>query len=258
MCMLPLISSPIEARIRSIFTSYVGKLQWLELFKQRTLLEPLDKMNNETITMNTSVQMISQDLPAYITTLILVGNVAVILSDVLAFLGVIHQVWGLWKEKRKLNLHSTGKDFVTLLLQQGKFTLIKTPMGDEHSKINLYVLSGILRFSFVLFISITQVIIDYVLPIVGADVTAFQNILSIILICEFTLDLRRRNATRSLPNQSALELPDLNLSSQGNPVRSIQSVLGRLQERMIANMGERSDTVDIDGSGQGEPDEGTA
>ncbi|GJJ10141.1 hypothetical protein Clacol_004367 [Clathrus columnatus] len=93
---------------------------------------------------------------------------------------------------------------------------------------------------------------DYISPIVGSDVGTFQNVLSSILICEFTLDLRRRNTTRSLSNQSALELPDLNPSSQHNPGQSIQSILGRLQESIIADMGERNDRVDIDGTGPGE------
>ncbi|GJJ10455.1 hypothetical protein Clacol_004681 [Clathrus columnatus] len=169
---------------------------------------------------------------AYAPILFLVENITIILSDVLAFLAVIHQVWGLWKEKRRLRLQA-GKDLVTLLLQQ-----------------------GILRFSFVLFITVTQVIVQYI----GSDIILFQNVLSTILICEFTLGLRRRNTTaRSLPTQSALELPDLNLSSQDNPARSMQSVLGRFQKRIIAEMGERSDPVGIDASDspgqlEGEPD----
>ncbi|GJJ10396.1 hypothetical protein Clacol_004622 [Clathrus columnatus] len=130
----------------------------------------------------------------YLAILLLVQNATTVLSDVLASLAIIRQVWGLWKEKQRLRLQG-GKDFVTLFLQQ------------------------------------------------------------VILICEFTLDIRRRNTmTRSFPNQSALELPELNLSSQGNPVRSIQSVLGRFQERIIADMGERSDLVDTGGPSQGEPD----
>ncbi|GJJ10126.1 hypothetical protein Clacol_004352 [Clathrus columnatus] len=146
----------------------------------------------------------NQTVTADLLTLFLVNNVAIILSDLLAFLAVIRQVWGLWKEKRELRLH-TDNDFVTLLLQQ-----------------------------------------------VGTDIAAFQNVLSTILICEFTLDLRRRNTAQSLPNQSALELSDLNLSSQHNPVRSIRSVLGRLQESIIAVMGERNDPVGVDDTG---PDE---
>ncbi|GJJ10344.1 hypothetical protein Clacol_004570 [Clathrus columnatus] len=110
---------------------------------------------------------------AYLPNLFLVENAAVILSDVLAFLAVIRQVWGLRKEKRRLGLPRAGKDFATLLLQQ--------------------------------------------------------------------------------------EFRDLNLSSQDNPgVRPIQSVLGRLQERILADMGERNDPVSmgigIDAQGQGEPD----
>ncbi|GJJ10364.1 hypothetical protein Clacol_004590 [Clathrus columnatus] len=175
---------------------------------------------------------------AYIYTLVLIQNIATILLDVLAFLAVICQVWGQWKEKRRSGLH-TAKDFATLLLQQ-----------------------GILRFSFALFASVTNLVTAYISPMVGTYVGAFQNVLSVILICEFTLDLRRRNTTtRSLPNLSALEFADLNLSSQENPeVRSIQSIFGRLHERMIADMGERNDPVSmgIDAPDQGEPDLETA
>ncbi|GJJ10362.1 hypothetical protein Clacol_004588 [Clathrus columnatus] len=152
-------------------------------------------------------------IQAYITTLALVENVATVLSDVLAFLAVIRQVWGLWKEKRRLRLH-IGRDFVTLLLQQ-----------------------------------VTELLIDYT---AGSDTIVCQNVLSTILICEFTLDLRRRNTTTgSLPNPSALELPGLNLPSQNNSVRPMQSVLGRLQGSIIADMRERSDPAGIDGPSQG-------
>ncbi|GJJ10094.1 hypothetical protein Clacol_004320 [Clathrus columnatus] len=72
--------------------------------------------------------------------------------------------------------------------------------------------------------------------------------LSTILMCEFTLDLRRRNMEKSIPNQSALELP--NISFQDNPVQSMQSVLGRLHENIISEMGEGNDSVAIDGLGQ--------
>ncbi|GJJ10165.1 hypothetical protein Clacol_004391 [Clathrus columnatus] len=73
--------------------------------------------------------------------LALVSNVAVIFTDVLAFLAVIRQIWGLWREKRRLGLHS-DEDVVTLLLQQ-----------------------------------VTQVIIEFIPPIsvVGIDFSAFQN-----------------------------------------------------------------------------------
>ncbi|GJJ10144.1 hypothetical protein Clacol_004370 [Clathrus columnatus] len=138
----------------------------------------------------------------YTFTLLLVHNITTLLSDVLAFIAIIRQIWGLWKEKRRLHLH-TNKDLVTLLLQQ---------------------------------------------------VNSYRDRLSTILICEFTLDLRRRNTAKSLPNQSALELPELNLlSSQNNPARPIQHVLNRLQENIILDMGEQTDEVGIDDSGEEEP-----
>ncbi|GJJ10117.1 hypothetical protein Clacol_004343 [Clathrus columnatus] len=141
---------------------------------------------------------------------------------------VIRQVWGLRKEKRRLRLR-INKDFATLLLHQ-----------------------GILRFSFVLVVPVAQLIIGYVSPTVGSDLTAFQNVLSTILICEFTLALRRLNTTRSLHNQSALELPAINLSYQDTPVRSIQSIIGRIQQSIIADMSlrEQSDQMGVDSPGE--------
>ncbi|GJJ15470.1 hypothetical protein Clacol_009748, partial [Clathrus columnatus] len=62
--------------------------------------------------------------------------------------------------------------------------------------------------------------------------------LSTLLVCEFTIDLRRRNRQDSVPNQSALTLPTL--SFQDNPVQSMRSVLRRLHESIIAEMGERN------------------
>ncbi|GJJ10108.1 hypothetical protein Clacol_004334 [Clathrus columnatus] len=158
----------------------------------------------------------------------LIANIAVALTDVLAFLAVIRQVWGLWKEKRRLGLHD--KDFVSLILQQ-----------------------GILRFSFVLLVTITQIIISYISPIAGTDVTAFQNVLSALLICEFTMDLRRRNTTESLPSTlSALEFPDLSLSFQHNPAQFTRSVLGRIHQGIIDDMSERNTFVYVDGLDEGE------
>ncbi|GJJ10092.1 hypothetical protein Clacol_004318 [Clathrus columnatus] len=136
----------------------------------------------------------------YLTGLDITTNAALFLSDVLALLAIIRQVWSLWREKRRIQLQISA-DFVTLLLQQGASFV------------------GVLRF-----------------------------LLTAILICEFTLELRRRNTERSIPNQSALELP--NLSFRDNPMQSIQSVLGRVHENIISEMGERNDLVVIDGRDQ--------
>ncbi|GJJ05903.1 hypothetical protein Clacol_000090 [Clathrus columnatus] len=158
---------------------------------------------------------------AYLIVIALTINITLVLSDVLAFLAVIRQVWGLWREKRRLGLQ-TNVDLVTLLLKQ-----------------------GILRFSFVLFMSTTGVLIEYGL---GFDYAIVQNVLSSILVCEFTLDLRRRNAEESIPNQSMLVLP--NISFRDNPVQSIRSVFGRLHENIISEMGERNNVVAVDGPDQ--------
>ncbi|GJJ10100.1 hypothetical protein Clacol_004326 [Clathrus columnatus] len=80
------------------------------------------------------------------------------------------------------------------------------------------------------------------------DYVIVQNLFSSIFMCEFTLDLRRRNREKSIPNQSALELSIL--SFRDNPVQSIQSVFGRLQENIISEMGERNDFVAINGPDQ--------
>ncbi|GJJ16126.1 hypothetical protein Clacol_010406 [Clathrus columnatus] len=122
-------------------------------------------------------------------------NVAIMLLDVLAFIVVIRQAWGLWRLKRSVGLQS-NEDLVTLLLRQ-----------------------GILRFS-----------------------------LSSLLVCEFTLDLRRRSSQKPVTNRSALNLPTL--SFRDNSVQSVRSVLGRLHESIVAEMGERND-----GPISGEPDD---
>ncbi|GJJ15101.1 hypothetical protein Clacol_009376 [Clathrus columnatus] len=58
-------------------------------------------------------------------------------------------------------------------------------------------------------------------------------------------DLRRRNANKSAPNQLAdLSLPIL--SFQENPVQSVRTVLGRLHESIVAEMGERNDLPAMD------------
>ncbi|GJJ10342.1 hypothetical protein Clacol_004568 [Clathrus columnatus] len=202
------VETYIAAFVSPVFSSHLLQIQEMTNVANQLIVRKKPK-----IILTHSERSI---LIAYIPILVLVEGVATVLSDVLAFLAVIRQVWGLWKEKRGLGLH-TGKDFATLLLQQ-----------------------------------VTGLVIVY---IVGVDVNAFQNVLSTILICGFTLDLRRRNTTtRSLPTRSALEFADLNLSFHNNlEVRSVRSIFGRLQEGIIADMGERNGPVSfgIDAPGPG-------
>ncbi|GJJ13562.1 hypothetical protein Clacol_007817 [Clathrus columnatus] len=79
---------------------------------------------------------------------------------------------------------------------------------------------------------------------------AFRR-LSSLLICEFTLDLRRRNATKPIFHQSAMDLPTL--SFRENPAQSVRTVLGRLHESIVAEMGESNDVAN-GSSGPGELD----
>ncbi|GJJ07914.1 hypothetical protein Clacol_002120 [Clathrus columnatus] len=139
-----------------------------------------------------------------------VHNIAIILSDILAFIAVVRQVWGLWKLRLSLGLRS-NQDLVKSLFQQDS----------------------------------AQIASDLLGPI--------QDVLSSLLICEFTLDLRRRNASSAPLNQSAaLDLPTL--SFQENPAQSIRTVLGQLHQSIVAEMGERNDLEDsiMDGPISGE------
>ncbi|GJJ13569.1 hypothetical protein Clacol_007824 [Clathrus columnatus] len=113
----------------------------------------------------------------------IINQAATVLSDVLAFLGVIYQTWGLWRLKRSVGLQN-NEDLVTTLIRQ---------------------------------------------------------------------DLRWRNTKTSVSSQSALELPTLSFSD--NPTQSIRTILGRLHESIMDDMGERNHPVDSDGPGSGEPDD---
>ncbi|GJJ10107.1 hypothetical protein Clacol_004333 [Clathrus columnatus] len=120
-------------------------------------------------------------------------------------------------------------------------------------------------FSFALFVSITTTLTVYT---IGENIVAFQNVYALNkpLLNGFetvdhflqAFDLRRRNANKTILNQS--DLPDFNLSFQ-DPMQSMQSVLGRVHQSIIADMGERNDPVlgvDDPTPGQGEPNEETA
>ncbi|GJJ08077.1 hypothetical protein Clacol_002284 [Clathrus columnatus] len=76
---------------------------------------------------------------------------------------------------------------------------------------------------------------------------AFQEAISTIIICDFTVALRRRNMEKQkpTPNLSNIHLPTLSLPSQGNMAQTQRSVLGRLHESLVAEMAERPDEMDI-------------
>ncbi|GJJ13575.1 hypothetical protein Clacol_007831 [Clathrus columnatus] len=151
----------------------------------------------------------------------LVDNIGLLLSDVLAFIAVIYQVGGLWKSKRRFGLQTNG-DLVTLLLRQVNLREIQAAESTIVPIQNVYEL----------FYQNTH-----------PKLTSYPR-LSSLLICEFTLDLRRWNRQRSAPNQSALELPTL--SFQENPAQAVLTIFGRLRESIITEMGDRNDLVELD------------
>ncbi|GJJ06916.1 hypothetical protein Clacol_001112 [Clathrus columnatus] len=69
--------------------------------------------------------------------------------------------------------------------------------------------------------------------------------LSSLLLCESTIDLRRRNAQKSAPNQSDFDLA----SFQNDPVRSIGIIFARFHESIMTEIGERiqiqNNSVDV-------------
>ncbi|GJJ15458.1 hypothetical protein Clacol_009736 [Clathrus columnatus] len=140
----------------------------------------------------------------------LICNVSIIISDVVAFIVVVRQAWGLWKLKKSLGLRS-NQDLTTALLQQGIIRHSEIFPQQYYSKL---------------------LSINY-----------------IILICEFTLALRRRQscATPSDFNQSTSSV----LLFHNNPssARSMRLVLIQLHESIVDEMGERNASVDIEPGG---------
>ncbi|GJJ06001.1 hypothetical protein Clacol_000188 [Clathrus columnatus] len=124
------------------------------------------------------------------------GNIATILSDTLAFIGTIYQVWGIWKSKRRLGLQSNHKkDLVTSIFEQASYFSLQ-------------------------------------------PLQPYWGLFSTLLICEFTLALRRRNTKQPTLNLSDIQLPTLSLPSQDDPARTQRSVPERLHESLVAEMAE--------------------
>ncbi|GJJ11614.1 hypothetical protein Clacol_005849 [Clathrus columnatus] len=117
-------------------------------------------------------------------TLILIINIATVILDALAFVAVIHRLWGIWRLGRSLGLQNSD-DLVTSIVRQ-----------------------GILR-------------------------------LSTLLICKSTIDLRRQNTQRSVPNNQSASL-------QNNPARTLTLIFERMHESIMTEMGEINDPINID------------
>ncbi|GJJ07899.1 hypothetical protein Clacol_002105 [Clathrus columnatus] len=152
-----------------------------------------------------------------IVLLSIINGVSTILTDVLAFIAVLRQVLGIWKLKQSLSLQS-NEDLVTLLLRQVTDHLDLTKLAEP------MVLSSLRQEHLSTWFLI-------------------RTEISTLLICEFTLDLRRRNAKSPASNQSASPLPALLF--RANPTQGVRSVLGRMHESIILEMGESKDFVDV-------------
>ncbi|GJJ05911.1 hypothetical protein Clacol_000098 [Clathrus columnatus] len=74
--------------------------------------------------------------------------------------------------------------------------------------------------------------------------------LSALMICEFTVALRRRNMKKTIPNLSDIHLPTLSLPFQDDQVQTRRSILGRLHEGLVTEMAERPDPADNPNSGE--------
>ncbi|GJJ05862.1 hypothetical protein Clacol_000049 [Clathrus columnatus] len=192
-------------------------------------------MDNETASISSSLldelayEVITRGQAALaslvsLTIIFFVRDIASVVSDALAFIGIIYQIWGVWKSKRNLGLQSNHeKDLVTSLLEQ-----------------------GILSISFALLVTTITSILTIVQPdgVVNYVFDPFQEALSTLIICQFTIALRRRNMKKSTPNLSDIHLPTL----------TQQSILGRLHESLVVEMAECPDPEDLNNARMEEQD----
>ncbi|GJJ06155.1 hypothetical protein Clacol_000344 [Clathrus columnatus] len=149
--------------------------------------------------------------------LFLIRNIAIVVLDILAFTGVSYQVLGSWKSKRSFQ---SGENLTMALFRQ-----------------------GVVRFSFVLLLTNATTFLIFFGPApVANPVSSIENVLSVLLICEHTIDLRRRGTRASVADQSGENLPTS--SFQNNPAQPLRPIAERLHESI--EMGEIYDLTDVD------------
>lgn len=138
-----------------------------------------------------------------------------VVADLVVFIAVIVKLWGVWKLRRMTGLRNEGPGIAMTLLSQ-----------------------GLLRFCFVLLMtSAGAVVVVVASDEILEEVSFFQQSMSVVLICQFTLDLRRRNARQI----DTVELPEITFNAQG-----VHSVLLYVHETCIAEFGERGLLQDPD------------
>lgn len=160
-------------------------------------------------------------------------SVAVVLQDFLAFVVVIYHAWSVRKLKRGVGLQG-NTDLATSLLQQGFF-----------------------RFCFIFVMALTSTLLaNLSSSSVASGFGAFQNVLSTILICEFTLELRQRNS-----KDHQVQTPNLNMSpnltfQEPGMIQSIRQIAESLHGSIINELGENLHNSISDPESEEDPNEG--
>lgn len=155
----------------------------------------------------------SSSLTSQVKAFNLVDIIFTVLTDTLVFLVTVYKVWGVWKLRRQLNLRDQESDIGGLLLSQ-----------------------GVLRYCFVLLVTLTNAILVERGPLdATSNFSYMQEALSIIILCRFSLDLRRRNK----PQIDDVVLPTMSFSVQG-----ARSMMRYVHETFLTELGEPTGDIE--------------
>lgn len=130
-----------------------------------------------------------------------------VFTDLLVSVICVWQVWGTWKLRREVGIR-TPNDLVSIILKQ-----------------------SIIRLCFVIILSAAATIFSLIARDDNAStiLVDIQNGLSVILVCDFTLDLRRRNV--AVVEANGMTLPTLHF----------QSILQHVHQSLLVEMGTPED-----------------
>lgn len=163
-------------------------------------------------------------IPAKDALILFVTNIVDLVGDVLILAICVWKIWGTWKLGREAGIHT----IVSIILKQ-----------------------SLLRFCFVVVFGITRAVILAILgsseSLIADSFTRLQNVLSSVLVADFTLDLRRFNAARI--DASNISLPTLRFTNALQHTH--QSIL-----KEMATPEDRS--AEDEGEGYATPDDGAS
>lgn len=165
-------------------------------------------------------------IPAKDALILFVTNIVDLVGDVLILAICVWKIWGTWKLGREAGIH-TSRSIVSIILKQ-----------------------SLLRFCFVVVFGITRAVILAILgsseSLIADSFTRLQNVLSSVLVADFTLDLRRFNAARI--DASNISLPTLRFTNAlQHTHQSILMEMATPEERSTEDEGE-GDAPDDGGS----------